>query len=246
MGYGDGFVKRLVVPGNCGKLDVEDCYASIRHLIDSGIAEEGPGKQFVIGGSHGGFLVAHRTYSESNPSIQKPFSLLFLFVLTVIGQFPDMFSAAVLRNPVISAGEISMSDLRDWYFSEFGIEYPLASSSPGLSPAANVDRSSKARVPPLISSEIYTHLLGFSPISHVNSIKVPVLLLIGSADRRVAPSQGIEFYHALKARYAMRDDGDHTMKVEMLIFEGESHPLDGVEAAKAHFEVTREWLAVAK
>jgi len=219
LGYGDGFVKRLVVPGNCGKLDVEDCYASIRHLIESGIAEEGPGKQFVIGGSHGGFLVAH-----------------------LIGQFPDMFSAAVLRNPVIAAGEISMSDIRDWYFSEFGIEYPLASSSPGLPPAANMDRSSRARIPPLVSSEIYTNLLAFSPISHVDSIKVPVLLLIGSADRRVAPSQGIEFYHALKARYAIEDNA---RKVEMLIFEGESHPLDGVEAAKANFEATRQWLADA-
>ena len=60
LGYGEGFVQRLVIPGNCGKLDVEDCYASIRHLIDSGIAEEGPGKQFIWGGSHGGFLVGHR------------------------------------------------------------------------------------------------------------------------------------------------------------------------------------------
>ena len=71
-----------------------------------------------------------------------------------------------------------------------------------------------------------------------------MLLLIGSVDRRVAPSQGIDFYHALKARYATGvNDGDR--KVEMLIFEGESHPLDGVEAAKASFEVTREWLAGA-
>ena len=58
LGYGDGFVQRLI--GNCGKLDVEDCYESIRHLIESGIAEEGPGKQFLTGGSHGGFLIAHR------------------------------------------------------------------------------------------------------------------------------------------------------------------------------------------
>jgi len=80
-----------------------------------------------------------------------------------------------------------------------------------------------------------------------------VLLLIGAADRRVAPSQGIDFYHALKARYASRSEatapGVHdkyeSRKVEMLVFEGESHPLDGVEAAKATFEVTREWLADA-
>jgi len=218
LGYGEGFVQRLVVPGNCGKLDVEDCYASIRHLIKSGIAEEGPGKQFVIGGSHGGFLTAH-----------------------LIGRFPVLFSAAVLRNPVISVGEISTSDLRDWYFSEFGIDYPLASSS--SPPAANTHGSSTSRLPPLISSEIYTNLFAFSPISHVDSIKIPVLLLIGSADRRVAPSQGMEFYHALKARYATGDD--RARRVEMLIFEGEGHPLDGVEAAKANFEVTREWLADA-
>jgi acylaminoacyl-peptidase len=60
LGYGDRYVQRLVVPGNCGKLDVEDCHASVRYLIEQGIAEEGPGKQFLMGGSHGGFLVAHR------------------------------------------------------------------------------------------------------------------------------------------------------------------------------------------
>ncbi|KAF8800386.1 alpha/beta-hydrolase [Phlegmacium glaucopus] len=225
LGYGDGFVHRLVIPGNCGKLDVEDCYASVLHLIESGIAEEGPGKQFVIGGSHGGFLVAH-----------------------LIGQFPDMFSAAVLRNPVISAGAISSSDIPDWYFSEFGIEYPIASESPTTT-TAEIDLTSILRIPPLISSERYTRLLAASPIFHVDSIKVPVLLLMGAADRRVAPSQGIEFYHALKARYASQSAANHDKydgrKVEMLVFEGESHPLDGVEVAKVNFEVTKEWLADA-
>ena len=75
------------------------------------------------------------------------------------------------------------------------------------------------------------------------------MLLIGSADRRVAPSQGVDFYHALKARYASVGARDGHVggnrKVEMLIFEGESHPLDGVEAAKASFEVTKKWLVGA-
>ena len=68
----------------------------------------------------------------------------------------------------------------------------------------------------------------------------------------MAPSQGIDFYHALKARYAKsaaevpggRVDGNK--KVEMLIFEGESHPLDGVEAAKVSFEVTKQWFKAFK
>jgi acylaminoacyl-peptidase len=158
-----------------------------------------------------------------------------------------LFSAAVLRNPVISVGEISSSDIPDWYFSEFGIEYPLSSSSPDIdkvsSSSPDIDKSSALPPPPLVSSKIYTELLSASPISHVDSIKTPVLLLIGSADRRVAPSQGVNFYHALKARYAASESvGVGNRKVEMLIFEGEGHPLDGVEASKVIFEVTKKWL----
>jgi len=220
LGFGDGFVQRLI--GNCGTLDVEDCYESIRHLIESGIAEEGPGKQFLTGGSHGGFLVAH-----------------------LIGRYPDLFSAAVLRNPVISAGEISSSDIPDWYFSEFGIEYPLSSSSPDI----NDTTLKSSALPPQVSPEIYTYLHSVSPILHIDSIKIPVLLLMGSADRRVAPSQGVNFYHALKARYvSVGAHGGHVdgnRKVEMLVFEGEGHPLDGVEAAKVSFEVIKKWLVGA-
>jgi len=58
-GYGEQFIQDLV--GRCGELDVQDCIASARHLIKLGISEAGPGKQFITGGSHGGFLGAHRT-----------------------------------------------------------------------------------------------------------------------------------------------------------------------------------------
>lgn len=39
---------------------MEDCIATVRHLVKIGISDEGKGKQFLIGGSHGGFLNAHR------------------------------------------------------------------------------------------------------------------------------------------------------------------------------------------
>lgn len=77
-----------------------------------------------------------------------------------------------------------------------------------------------------------------SPISHLDQIQVPVLLLLGNADRRVAPSHGIEFYHALRAKRAIKN---REKSVEMLLFEDEGHPLDGVKAAIVVFEATRDW-----
>lgn len=38
-----------------------------------------------------------------------------------------------------------------------------------------------------------------SPLVHAHKVKIPTLLLIGSKDLRVPPSQGVEFYHRLKA-----------------------------------------------
>lgn len=64
-GHGDDFVQKLV--GKCGTLDVDDVMASVKHLIEIGVAEEGPGKQLVLGGSHGGFIAGHR--SSITPSV---------------------------------------------------------------------------------------------------------------------------------------------------------------------------------
>jgi len=58
-------VQKLV--GRCGTLDVEDVKASVDHLVKEGKGEHGPGKQLVTGGSHGGFLTAHRESRFSTP-----------------------------------------------------------------------------------------------------------------------------------------------------------------------------------
>lgn len=39
-----------------------------------------------------------------------------------------------------------------------------------------------------------------SPIALVDQVKAPVLLALGKKDRRVPFSQGLEYYHALRAR----------------------------------------------
>jgi len=148
-GFGQKYVEKLL--GQAGTLDVNDCIASVWHLVKLGISKEGPGLQFVTGGSHGGFLTAH-----------------------LIGQFPDTFTAASARNPVISP-DPSSTDIPDWYFTEFGETF----------------KPSSQLIPPPVAA---------FPISHVDKVRARVLLLIGEQDQRVTPIQGKNYYHALKAR----------------------------------------------
>ena len=59
-GFGEFYVHELI--GKCGTLDVQDVKATVDHLVKEGKGEYGHGNQFVTGGSHGGFLTAHRAY----------------------------------------------------------------------------------------------------------------------------------------------------------------------------------------
>jgi acylaminoacyl-peptidase len=61
----------------------------------------------------------------------------------------------------------------------------------------------------------------------------------------------MEYYHALKGRKhakeaKLRSRGKEIGEVEMMIFEGESHPLEGVEAARVGWEAARDFIAEAK
>ncbi|KAJ3742795.1 Alpha/Beta hydrolase protein [Lentinula detonsa] len=208
-GYGEKYIRALI--GQCGQLDVGDCIESVRHLVKIGAAKEGRGNLLLAGGSHGGFLLGH-----------------------LIGQYPEVFTSAVLRNPVISAGEISTSDIQDWYFSEFGLDYPLSSLPLGYTGPST---SSKVIIPPrIVTPEVYSKLYHASPIAHIHKVTASVLLLIGDSDQRVAPTQGIGYYHALRA---LRTDSPDD--IEMLIFPGEGHPLEGVEASKVVWLRTAKW-----
>ncbi|KAG1744584.1 Alpha/Beta hydrolase protein [Suillus paluster] len=184
MGFGEKYIRKLL--GHCGTMDVEDVVESVNELIRLGISEHG--RQVVQGGSHGGFLSAH-----------------------LIGQYPNLFNAAVMRNPVISVGELTGSDIPDWIYAEFGLEFAPQS---------------------LMTPITYQTLFEASPIAHVDRVRAPVLLLLGEDDLRVVPTQGMRFYHALKGR---------DRRVEMLTFPKETHPLDGVEAARVSWEAGRDW-----
>ncbi|KAH9991913.1 alpha/beta-hydrolase [Russula vinacea] len=185
-GFGEFYVHKLL--GKCGTLDVEDVKATVDRLVKEGKGEYGPGKQFVTGGSHGGFLTAH-----------------------LIGQYPDTFSAAALRNPVICSHPAS-TDIPDWYFSEFGVRPSTESEQ--------------------MTPELYAQLYPSSPIAHVRNVEAPVLLLLGVEDRRVVNVQGKTYYHVLRGL---------GKKVELLEFEGEGHALDGIEAARVGWDATVDW-----
>ncbi|KAF9008471.1 alpha/beta-hydrolase [Hymenopellis radicata] len=202
LGYGERYVQAL--RGHYGTLDVEDCIASVRHLIALGIAEEGEGKLFMSGGSHGGFLGAH-----------------------LVARFPTLFTAAVLRNPVISAGDVWGTDIPEWYFEEFNFPF--------------FPKNASERVPYTITSDQYTALQAASPISYVQDVQASVLILLGGSDNRVNPKQGLGFYHALKGRIpGSKEEGAKSKgKVDLMWFEGEGHPIEGVEAARVAWESTR-------
>ena len=122
-----------------------------------------------------------------------------------------MFCAAVMRNPVISAGELCASDISDWPFREFGLPFEAGTH---------------------VTSDSFATLYAASPIAHVDRVKTPVLMLLGDDDLHVPPTQGRGYYHALKGRRRV---------AEMLVFPKETHPIDGVEAARVSFEAGRDW-----
>ena len=60
-----------------------------------------------------------------------------------------------------------------------------------------------------------------SPIAHVKKVKTPVMLNIGKVDLRVPPSQGYEYYHALRAL------GKHVeARNALFTYRGSCHDID--------------------
>ncbi|KIJ18051.1 hypothetical protein PAXINDRAFT_153995 [Paxillus involutus ATCC 200175] len=161
--FGDKYIDKLT--GRVGTLDVSDCMATVEELVRLGISEHG--RQLVHGSSHGGFIAGH-----------------------LIGQYPDVFKAAVMVNAVTSLGEfVASSDEPDFPFVEMGIPYP-----PGT----------------CMTPEIYQ--------------------VFYEDDRRVPPTQGKNYFHALKGR---------GRQVDMLTFPEEAHAIEGVEAGRDWFRMNQ-------
>ena len=141
---GFGCAALTSLAGRCGTQDVSDLLDATKlvsqlnpPLIDSN-------RIGIVGGSHGGFLSAH-----------------------MIGQYPEIFKAAALRNPVTNiASMVTVSDIPDWcYVEALGVgSYDFSTFRTPT--ATDLEGMWKA-----------------SPIAHVKKVVSPTLVAIGSKDR---------------------------------------------------------------
>lgn len=97
----------------------------------------------------------------------------------LIGQYPERFYVASTRNPVCNlAVTAALSDIPDWAYVEAGLQY------------------SPARAP---TQADYAQLFAMSPIAHVGRVRTPLLLLLGTGDRRVPMAQAVDYYRLLRS-----------------------------------------------
>jgi acylaminoacyl-peptidase len=133
-----------------------------------------------------------------------------------IGQFPELFKVSAMRNPVTNIATMTTStDIVDWCAIEtFGVgsydwtEY----RGPGR--------------------EELGAMWDASPIAHINNVKAPTLVALGMADRRVPPSQGLEYYHSLRSK---------GIATKLLVYERDDHAIDRVVSEADHWINIKRW-----
>ncbi|XP_028027896.1 acylamino-acid-releasing enzyme-like isoform X1 [Bombyx mandarina] len=101
---GAGEASVAFLPKRVGDADVKDCKLATETAVARFGLDES--KLCLMGGSHGGFLVAHLS-----------------------GQYPDLFKVVVSRNPVIDvASMFNSTDIADWCAVEAG--FPFTEEGP--------------------------------------------------------------------------------------------------------------------
>jgi dipeptidyl aminopeptidase/acylaminoacyl peptidase len=73
----------------------------------------------------------------------------------------------------------------------------------------------------VVSGAALERMLAASPIAFVDRVRTPSLVALGQDDRRVPPSQGIEWHRALRER---------GVPSRILWYDNEAHPIGRVRA----------------
>lgn len=188
-----GFGQRLLesLPGQVGLLDVKDIVDAAIEISKSGLVD--PIRVGICGGSHGGFLAAH-----------------------CIGQFPEIFKVAAMRNPVTNiASMVTATDIPDWCFVEaLGCGYYNMSDYRGA------------------NKEEMKDMWDASPIKYASEVIAPTLIALGMSDRRVPPSQGLEFYHSIRA---------NGVRTKLLQYDDDDHAIDKAISEADHWINIKRW-----
>jgi acylaminoacyl-peptidase len=189
-GFGQAPLESLA--GNIGSQDIDDVYQLTRRVLDS-FTGINPSRVGICGGSHGGFLAGH-----------------------AIGQNPELFKVAAMRNPVCNvATMVTPTDIPDWCYVE------------ALGPG-NYDWTTYKGPTP----DELTKMWEASPMAHIDNVVSPTLLAIGKSDKRVPPSQGIEYYHALRSK---------GVKTKLLLYDDDDHAIDKVQSEADHWINIKQW-----
>jgi acylaminoacyl-peptidase len=69
-------------------------------------------------------------------------------------------------------------------------------------------------------------------IAHIDNVQAPTLVAIGSSDNRVPPSQGLEYYHALRSK---------GVDTKLLIYKDDDHAIDKVRSEADHWINIKKW-----
>ena len=162
-----GYSQKAIEELVIGQQDIEDTFQIATEFGQS------YDKLVMMGGSHGGFISA-----------------------TMIGKYPEMFSAAVLLNPVIDLySMILVSDIYDWSFGQLQQPFNLGRIYNDL--------------------DFLKMLRDASPSRYAQNIKCPVLLLLGEKDRRVPmAAQGMflrKLINPSLIKTLVYSDSDHSL-----------------------------------
>ncbi|KAF9948763.1 hypothetical protein BGZ70_002062, partial [Mortierella alpina] len=123
--------------------------------------------------------------------------------------------AAVVRNPVTDIPALtSVSDIGEWGYAVTGLAFDM--EAPPLATLAD--------------PEVFRQLREASPMHHVEKVAAPTLMLIGTGDRRVPPSQGVSWWQARQNKIRKEQVHGPAAVNRIQTFDGTGHALDSVEA----------------
>lgn len=83
---------------------------------------------------------------------------------------------------------------------------------------------------------MWSKLLSFFFCRYVDRVSIPVLLCLGAKDRRVPHHQGLEYFHALRARCVLDKD-----LIQMKVYPEADHAIDRPNSEADQFIAMKLW-----